>query len=399
MKKVYKYSIIVGAAALIEEAIRNFLRSRGEKKLQQKVTDTMPEMDDTDSPVTDEHIYVSKVDDGSVDLSKLQAVSIDEKEANQWKAVLSNIVGEATKTGLAFKSLDGLVKCNVPLADLCKVKDNPGAMRGYVIDDGRISEHVELTDAGAASMAPLLVYQCLAAITSQYYQQVITDRLNTIDSKLENIVKILQAEDRAKLKVSFRRLVELSKKSTYDLGDKIIVSDFLKDVEVIREKYNELLQGITPESLKGSFKATDLKEARQKIQLLKESQFFEYLEMAMHAEALVYIALVVSINIASYLDNEEDVSNYFNRLNLEYWNKYAEQFMKIKHEVIRYLELEADASWASGEEITKMKTDLEARFDTVEKTMLGLQEQFNCNTTQYIKCGEDGKMVRYILPE
>ena len=396
MKNGWKviFGIIGGIA--VEEILRNYLRSKGEKKLQQKVTISMPQMDDTDSPVLDEHIYISKIDEGSVDLSKLQAVLIDKKESNQWKTFLSNIASEVTKTGLSLGSLDGLVKCNVPLSDLCKVKNNPRAMRGIVIEDGKISEHVELTDASVASMAPLLVYQCLAAITSQYYQQIITERLNSIDSKLGNIVKIIEAEDRAKLKVSSHRLVELSKKDTYDMGDKIIVSNILDDVEVIREKYNELLHGITPESLKSTSKATDLKEARQKIQIFTDSQFFEYLEIAMHSEALRYIALVVSIKIASYLNNEEDVKNAINQLNLEYWNEYAVKFMRIKHEVLKYLELEEDASWVNVEKITGMKKYWKAKFDSEEKKLLALQEQFNCNTTHYIRFGEGGKMVRYI---
>ena len=93
------------------------------------------------------------------------------------------------------------------------------------------------------------------------------------------------------------------------------------------------------------------------------------------------------------------MKNYTKQLNLEFWNECAEQFMKIKHEVLKYLELEAKASWVSSEKIKEMKESLEAKFDSAEKTMMALQEQFNCNTTQYIKCGDDGKIVRYIFPE
>ena len=62
-------------------------------------------------------------------------------------------------------------------------------------------------------MAPLMVFQCMAAVTSQYYQQVIFERLNAIDNKLNHIIEFLAADDRAKLIVSYNRFVELSQKT------------------------------------------------------------------------------------------------------------------------------------------------------------------------------------------
>ena len=359
----------------------------------------MPEDESEVFSLPDDFIQITKVDKDSVDLSKCKAIPIDENEANEWKTFLFDTISEATKTGLTFSAIDGLVKCNLPLGELCKVKDNPGAMRGIVIEDGKISEHVELTDAGIANVAPLLVYQCMAAVTSQYYQQVITERLNTIDSKLDTIVSMLEAEDRAKLKVSFKRLLELSKKSTYDLSDKNAVLTCLDSVDIIREKYIALLSGITPESLKGSYKSSDLKEAKQKVELLKNSQYFEYLEIAMQAEVLVYIATVVMINVAHYLGDEEDVRAFVNRLHLDFWGNYVNQFNKIKHEVVKYIELELAASWVNTDEIAALKTDVASTFDRVERNMQAMQDRLAYNTTQYIELGEDGKMVRYILPE
>ena len=386
-------------AIVLGDIVRRLLRRKGEKEVQQKVTDSMPKDESEDLSNSDGFIQITKVDKGSVDLSKCKAIPIDENEANVWKTFLFNTVSEAIKTGLAFSAIDGLVKCNLPLDELCKVKDNPGAMRGIVIEDGKISEHVELTDAGIANVAPLLVYQCLAAVTSQYYQQVITERLDTIDSKLDNIVRMLEAEDRAKLKVSFKRLLEINKKNTYYSSDKLIVSDFLTIVEIIREKYNDLLSGITPESLKGSYESSDLKEAKQKVALLKNSQYFEYLEMAMQAEVLVYIATVVMINVAHYLGDEEDVRTFVNRLNLDFWGNYVNQFNKIKHEVVKYIELELAASWVNTDEIAALKTEVASTFDRMERNMQAMQDRLAYNTTQYIELGEDGKMVRYILPE
>lgn len=108
-------------------------------------------------------------------------------------------------------------------------------MRGFIMTDGKISKHASFSEIGLSNVAPLLVYQCMAAVTSQYYQQIITERLNAIDIKLDNIIKILTADDRAKLKVAYNRFIELNKKSTYDIADKQIVSEFSGYVEIVRE--------------------------------------------------------------------------------------------------------------------------------------------------------------------
>lgn len=260
--------------------------------------------------------------------------------------------------------------------------------------DGKISKHASFSEIGLSYVAPLLVYQCMAAVTSQYYQQIITERLNAIDIKLDNIIKILTADDRAKLKVAYNRFIELNKKSTYDIADKQIVSEFSGYVEIVREKYRELLSGIV--NLNASYKWSDKEEAKLKIQCLQKSHYFDYLDMVMHAEVLTFIASVISIKVAKFLGNHEDIKIYADRINLDYWNNYVDQFYKIRHDVVKYLEFEADASWIQGESIVAMKNEQLKKFKDIEESMKKLQSQFNHKTTQYIEIHEDGTLKKYI---
>lgn len=388
------YSIVAVATAIAEEVARNLLRSNGQKKLQKRVNAESPAPIEKDLSVADDHIQLTILKDNHVDLVHCQELPMDKNEVNEWKSLISTLGGEIVKTALNTFAFSGLLKCDVPIKDLCRIKDNPEAMRGFIMSDGKISKHASFSEAGLGNVAPLLVYQCMAAVTSQYYQQIITERLNAIDAKLDNIIKIMEAEDHAKLKVSYKRFKELSKKSEYDIADKLIVSEFSGYVDIIREKYKELLSKIN--SLNVNYKWSDKEEAKLKIQALQDSRYFHYLDMVMQSEVLAFIATTISIKVARYLGNDEDIKIYTERINLDYWNNYVDQFNRIRHDVIKYLELEAEASWVQSKSIVAMKNEQLKRFNDIEESMLEIQSQFNYRTVQYIKIHEDGTLKKYI---
>lgn len=378
----------------VAEFLRRKMRSNGQKKLQKAVDESSPKPVKKDLTGSDSHVEFTIFEDNSIDLERCQESLMSDKEIQEWKSFFSTLGGETGQTALTAFAFNGMLKCDVPLKDLCRVNGNPNAMRGMIIKNGKISQQASFSEAGFGNMAPLMVFQCMAAVTSQYYQQIIAERLNAIDSKLDNILRILAAEDRAKLKVSYNRFVELSKKNTYDIADKQIISEFSGHVEIIREKYRELLAGI--KNLNVGYMWSDKKEAERKIQALNDSHYFENLEMAMQAEVLTFIASSISMKVARYLGNEEDITIYANRMTLDYWSNYIDQFNQIKHDVIKYIELEAEASWTQSKSILEMKEKQLKHFNSVETSMLKLQEQFECHSTQYLISQEDGSLKKYL---
>ena len=388
------YTIATAAAGAIEEGVRNLLRNKGQKKLQEAVNKSSPKPAKVDLTVPNNHVQLTILDDNNIDLVRCQESSMSDKEIQEWKSLLSTLGGETTKTALTASTFNGLVKCDVPLKDLCRVNGNPDAMRGMVIKNGKISKQASFSETELGNMAPLMVFQCMAAVTSQYYQQVIFERLNAIDNKLNHIIEFLAADDRAKLIVSYNRFVELSQKNTYDIADKQIISEFSNYVEIIREKYRHLLASIN--NLNVDYEWSDKKEAELKIQALKDSKYFDYLDIAMQAEVLTFIASAISMKVAGYLGNEEDITNYAYRMSLDYWNNYVDQFNRIKHDVIKYLELEAKASWKQRKSITELKEQQLKQFNEVEASMRRLQKQFEYRTIQYLVPQEDGSLKKYI---
>ncbi len=390
----------IGVVAL-GECGRRYYRSTAQKNLQKEVDRLFSRSQmERFNRLIDEainanrKIELTRVDSDSFDPSKYEEISISTKEANEWASFLSNIGGEAIRAGATGETFQGLLRCDVPLTDLIRVKGDPNAMRGLVFNDGSISKHASFTEASFSNMAPLLIYQCMAAVTSQYYQQVITERLDAIESKLDKILAFLESEDRARLKVAYHSFVELNQKSKYDIADKQIISESSRHVETIREKYRNLLNSI--KDLNISFQWCDKKEAEKKIEALNDSRYFEMLEMAMQAEVLYFIAAAISIKVALSLGNEEDAKIYSDRLVLSFWDEYAEQFQRIKHDVITYLELEAESAIIKSDSINEMVNEQKRVFDEVEEAMKMIQCTLDCNTSLYVKIEADGSMKQYI---
>ena len=397
-KDEVKDAIAQFVPGLVGDAIR-WARHRKDrqKKLQDQVNKHAP------LPVKKDgnEILWTMSNDKDIDWASCQKSPMSENEIKEWKTLISTLGNEAARTFLTASAFHGLLRCDVPLKDLYRLKDYPEIMRGFVKgSDGKILQQASFTEAdflGAdflGSVTPLLIYQCLAVVTSQYYLHRITENLDAINEKLDNILKMMISADRATLKEPYNRFVELSGKKTYHNVDQQTVSNCSRDVERIREKYRDLLLKI--EHLNVDAKWTDKKEAEAKIKALEDSHYFEYLEIVMQAEFLAFFAAAVSIKVANYLRNDEDVDIYLKRMNLDYWNDYVNQFNQIRHDVVKYLELQAKDSWIQKGTITKMKDEQISRFNEVEKSMQNLQKQLNPNKIQYIKVQEDGVWMKYI---
>ena len=171
------FTILTAVGGAVEEGARNVLRSKGQKKLQKRVNASAPAPITKDLSVCDNQIRLTFLKETNIDLENSQESYITSDEANEWKALVSTLGGETAKTAMTATAFNGLLKCDVSLKDLCRIKDNPEAMRGFVMSEGKISKQASLSEAGIGNVAPLLVYQYIAAVTSQYWDEHITRHL------------------------------------------------------------------------------------------------------------------------------------------------------------------------------------------------------------------------------
>lgn len=333
-----------------------------------------------------------------VDLTRYEKIDLDPQEANNWKNFLL-YGGEIIKKQLTTSTFTGLVKCDIPLNELCRVANNSEAMRGYVLQNGKIAKHALFAEPSVSKAAPLFIYQCMAAVTSQYYQQIITESLDRINKKLENIIRFMEAKDKAKLRTACQRLYELFKKDRYDISDKSEASNFSSDIANIRETYRDKLssaiaaiekpEGVNP-------KWINKNEAEQKVKLLADTHYFKYFAFALHADVIEFISNIVLIKIARYLGNKEDENRYSSRMDLDFWSHYVDNFNKVKHNILKYLELQSKDAWIRKKDILSMKRDLMDKFEKAEEKAMHFQQLFKCNTTLYMQVPEEGGAKLYV---
>lgn len=387
--------VLMAVPAGVTQAVR-WMRQKGQKGIQDEVNRSAPKINVRAEKNLDECDYSLEVvdKDALLMIDSLKEVTMNDTELDKWKSLLSFLGGETLKTGLNTQAFTGLLKCDIPLNELFKLKDNPEVMRGFVIKDGKFSKHASFQEVGLKNAAPLLIYQCLAAVTSQYYQHIVTERLNQIESKLNEIIDLIIDKDKAELAVAYNRFLELSGKDTFDITDKMNVDTLSHFVLRIRDDYRQKLEKIS--NLDIDYCMTDYKEAKKKIAKLNESKYLTYLTMALNAELFSYIASILSIKIALYLGNDEDAMIYLKRINMKNWDDYEANFLLFRHDVLKYLELEEHSSLFETKKIARLRKECENQFDKVGDVMEKICDQFKYRTTQYLKVDADGTIKKYI---
>ena len=373
-----------------------WMRQKGQERTQDEVNKCAPKMNvfiDKELDTCDYNLEIVNKD-ALLKVDSLKEVTMDDTELDKWKSLLSFLGGETLKAGLNTHIFTGLLKCDIPLNELFKLKDNPEVMRGFVIKDGKFLKHASFQEVGIENAAPLLIYQCLAAVTSQYYQHIITERLNQIESKMDEIIDLIIDKDKAELAATYNRLLELGRKNTFDIADKMSVDMLAQSVHRIRDDYRGKLEKIS--NLDIDYCMTDYKETKGKIAKLNDSKYLTYLIMALDAELFSYIASIVSIKIALCIGNHEDAMIYLKRIDMRIWNDYNAKFLLFKHDVLKYLELEEQSSLFEGKKIARLRKECEIQFNKVGDVMEKICDQFKYRATQYLEVDADGTIRKYI---
>lgn len=368
-----------------------YLRKKGQKKLQEKVDETAP------VPVEksyDGQMEFQLVPSENIDLSNCEEININNDPLLD-KVKLSELGGESLKTLLTMEATNGLLKCDVPLKYLVKAKDNPNALRGLIMHDGKISGQATFTEVGLGQAAPLLIFQFMAAITSQYYQHINFEKLVTIEGKLTTIIEMLEESDRAVLTTAHKQCYAMSKKSQFDESDKSVLASYIKSVSEVREKYWTLISKIDINNLKVNFAYSDKNEVLNKTGKLKENKYIEKVQIAIAAESLLNRIYILAIKVACFLGKGQDAEMYASQVELNFWDKYVDKFNRIKHDVIKYIELQESAAYFNVETITTIKKEQIQQFEEVELLVRNL-EMPDVKSTLYLQQSDDGTVKAFV---
>lgn len=347
-------------------------------------------------------------DSEGVNLSEFETVN--EEEAKEWRNVYESFAGgKALEGGLNAFAYDGLLKSNIPYRDLCKVAGDSDAVRGFV-SNGHISKQAEFTKVGISNIAPLLVFQCLSAITSQYYMNIIFDKLSEIKKGIDSIKEFLEAKDEGIIKGICKRVNELVEKKSYVDTDKKEIASIYQTVDSLKEQYKSLLSKIDL-NFKSNFNLFSAKKsANEKVNKLNESKFFKYFEIALQLEVLGILVSLTAMKIDNVLLNKaekeksddscayaEDIRISANRIYKTNWQFYRKKFDETQYNVMEYIKLVNCASFfPNDDDIEKIKKELNDRFKTIEGQLTDSTNILERKVVQYIKLEKDGTVRKCI---
>lgn len=394
MKDNTKNSLIatgIGLAAIVGIA---FIRNKRQKALQKKVDETQPKpITKYNDEITIKTAMIESIN--FIDLEKnYKEVVMDEAEMNNWKSLICNTSSEIIRTGIINGSFSGLLKCDIPLSELAKSKTDPSLMRGFVISNGKISQQASFKEIGACELAPSIIFSCLSILTSQYYQNCIWRELRKINEHIRKmechkINKVLTILERA-----CNTLKEFNSKTVFCEWDYSLAYETCEKIGNILGTYKKNLENNI--NLKIQSQRSDFKEAEEKKSKLEESDFFVYFDIVMWAELLNYMATIILTKIAMSLNKIEDVRNFSNRVKLCLWNDYVSTFNKVKHDVLKYLELEAERSFISKNKINKLKHECETMFQQTERHLNNTYSVVSQPMTNYLYIDVNGKIRKYV---
>lgn len=164
-------------------------------------------------------------------------ISQSNTNQHQLKAMMSSLTSSGVALqGAATQSTKGLFQATVSPDKLMTY--NNGTVSSIVKDaSGKIQEHSGFTQAGNAAFNPLLVMQFASILTGQYYFKGITNQLNKVLDKLDNLQRMHHIEREAKMKYSFNQLQSYSYKTAFTLEDFVNLKQISYDLQVIRNEY------------------------------------------------------------------------------------------------------------------------------------------------------------------
>lgn len=303
------------------------------------------------------------------DYKEIVQTEVDTQESlNQ---IFSSFLGFAIQSGNAIGSVSGLLECNIPINQLYKISEHPELMRGFVKNSkGKFDQVAIFQEANIAKVAPVIAFQALSVITSQYYLHVITNQLKEISKKLDDILSFLQIDDQAKIVATFHTLQDKLALTEYSENDLQTLEESVKSADIMRIKYKKLLEDVPSKLDETKCRVTNLQEAKKMKELLVSSHFFDYFTNAIDSELLYIIANLSVIKAANYLGNKEKESIYKKHISDNIWAKYEPIYLQTKGKVESYIDMAAIEAIINEDEIKKLKSNVSQDFHKLQSTAI-----------------------------
>ena len=325
------------------------------------------------------------------EIADLKECNRFELPANEMKVLASQFLQSAVTNGIATSTFSGAIRCNIDISKLAHSQD--GFLRGFVMSDGKIAEQAKFTEIPSVSVSPLLAFQIASMITGQYYQHIITEQLNSISQKLDQVLSLLEEEDKAVIENDFSQLKDLSSFDNFEMEDSIALRKIQDDAGKLRKKYESLVLKINVDDVGHSW-FRDKGEAEDWLEALNDSKFIPYMQVAFMAEYLFYCSNMVLLEREfAKPESERDkgrIEAWSKYVNKDFMAPYAKKYHDVKWTVLLNLELLKEGALWWNDDIEKLYRMTFDQFDSFDTGVLKTLDQLNpVYSIEY----KDGKLL------
>lgn len=301
-------------------------------------------------------------------------------ESDNEKKIAKQLLQEigSTSAGIAINAskYSGLLQCNVDPSQLAKAADGSGMLRGFCCEGGRINQQALFKSISFSSqlLSVSTAFVVLSVVTQKYYLHQITEKLKRIEKGVEDIINILQEEDRAVIMQSMHTLQRLESYDSFRIMDLEEARSEQKNADKIRTKYHNLVNGINIQA-DNCFK--NVNKARSIYDKFNDSQYKTRMQIAFGAEMLYFAYGVLIARIYSILEGEDSSRAKHATLSLDsnFGRSYTKKHHEIKESVVQALcALDWENSTFGREKIRNMYSTVADDFKQIEEMFQKGQE-------------------------
>ena len=242
MKK--QISEIFASSDNIKEQIAEALVSRKEvvKESQEPTINELPSIPKTQTP---ERISFPSLEKGEGKLEFIRTqveqipdnlipIQLNNDQKSQLSSTLSSITGVGIGVGAQALAVKGLYRASVSASQLMKYAD--GSVSSMIKEGGRFVQHAGFTSVGFSAVAPMAIFQAAAAITGQYYMNIITKQLNQLNESIQKVIQKIEAKNRAELRAIQATMSNLAHQDNYTPDDITIIRIYM--LKSLSQYYN-----------------------------------------------------------------------------------------------------------------------------------------------------------------
>lgn len=384
------FALVVAAGPLIQWLYTYYKTDKEfEKRILKEIELNIPK--DTDLVLKNDEISFELID--HVDKNKLEKIEISDKTKEEYQRIFSDVMGNAVQLGLCVQSFHGLLKCDIPIACLANVNGNSELLRGYALGaNGKIIQQAKFSPAGAAAMGPLIVFQCMAFVTSQYYQHQIFKKLEKIEKSLNLIINWELNEAKGIILWNVKDLYRISLKKKPNGADLENIFQMIKTFGIVATKFGDPLNQLVENGFATEFKWFDFSKVEEKASLLQEHRYHESVRLMIAANKGIIIAAYVGLKLAMELNDEDGILYFCSFLNTDLINQIRQKHFVTKHFILKYLEAEKLKAIIKKSSINKIFEHIQKEFEIDEQEVFDLSSLMERKTENFIEIDSTGSL-------